>query len=104
MYDEITRWRKSRHSNPNGACVELANVRKSSYSSGDGNCLEAGEVKGDWRKSTHSGYHNSCVEAASVVGIRDTKQAHLGDQRTVLVFSPVDFTEFTNRIKSGWTP
>jgi hypothetical protein len=94
------RWRKSRHSNPNGACVELASWKKSSYS-GSTDCTEIGA----YRKSSHSVSYD-CTEVGTgnaVIGIRDTKQVHLGDARTVLEFSPEAFRAFVSRVKAGTT-
>lgn len=77
-------WLKSSKSNPSGACLEAAHKR-SSYSFANGNCPEAGS--GD--KSVY---------------VRDTKQEHLGDLRTVLEFTPAVFAAFTERLKAGWHP
>lgn len=70
--------------------------RTSSYSGG-GNCIKAG----NYRKSSYSNYLQ-CIEAgdgSGVVAVRDTKQAHLGDGRTVLEFSPGAWTAFTASLK-----
>jgi hypothetical protein len=93
-------WRKSRCSNPNGACMEVANWRTSNYSLASQNCAEIGS----WRKSEASKHANGCVETGhgpAVIGVRDTKQAHLGDARTVLEFSPAAWREFTATLVSN---
>lgn len=95
-------WHKSNRSNPNGACLEAA-YRKSSYSFSNGNCAELA-----YRTSSHSTPNGNCAEAGGdgmSVYVRDTKQAHLGDDnRTVLEFQPAAFAAFTARIKAGWQP
>ena len=67
-------WRKSRHSNPNGACVE---------------------VGGDYRKSTRSANNGACVEVASGVRVRDTTDRS-GPE---LTFAPAAWAAFTAAIK-----
>jgi hypothetical protein len=56
-----------------------------------------------WRKSTYSAQGGaSCVEVANTpgqVGVRDTKQEHLGDHRTVLSFSPDAWQAFMGQVK-----
>ena len=73
-------WRTPSHSLANGNCVQVASWRKPSRSSHNGACAEVGQ-------------------GAAVIGVRDTKQAHLGKDRTVLVFSAEAFAEFTDRVK-----
>jgi hypothetical protein len=55
-----------------------------------------------WRKSSYSSSQGgSCVEVANtadVVGVRDTKQAHLGDARTVLSFAPGAWRAFLGKV------
>ena len=70
-------WRKSRHSNPNGACVEAASWRKPARSNSQGACVQAGNGPG-------------------VVGVRDSKA---GGNGTVLEFSPGTWAAFTIRLK-----
>lgn len=61
-----------------------------------------------WRKSSYSNSNGgSCVEVADAlraVGVRDTKQAHMGDSRTVLSFSHEAWRGFTARITAGERP
>jgi hypothetical protein len=69
--------------------------RKSTFISW--NCIEAGS----WRKASHS-VQGNCIEAGAgpgMVGVRDTKEKHLGEQRTVLEFSPATWHAFTSRVK-----
>ena len=64
------------------------------------NCAEIGS----WRKAVRSQGASNCAEAGqgdAVVGIRDTKQAHLGEARTVLEFSPAAWTGFLGEIRNG---
>lgn len=94
-------WRKAARSNPNGACVEIGNQwRKATYSQGASNCAEVGA----WRKAGASFSCGNCAEVGSgeqVVAVRDTKQAHLGDDRTVLEFSPSAWRRLLADIKTG---
>lgn len=113
----VRTWRKSRHSNPNGACVEASGWITSSYSSHNGQCVEAASgwitsshgcesgacvEAGNWRKSSCSGYNNSCVEAGScshggtAILLRDST---LGDASPVLSFGPAAFAAFTGSLK-----
>lgn len=71
-------WRKSTKSE-SGNCAEIGAWRKSVRSAG-GNCLEAGQGQ-------------------QVVGVRDTKQAHLGAWRTVLEFSPAAWQRFLDGLR-----
>lgn len=56
-----------------------------------------------WRKSTYSGgASSSCVEVGDgrrQVMIRDTKQQHLGDARTVLSVSPDAWRTFITSVR-----
>lgn len=53
----------------------------------------------DFRKSSYSTSNGgACVETASngrIVGVRDVKEAPMGDARTVLQFSPEAWADFT---------
>lgn len=54
-----------------------------------------------WRKSTYSSASGgSCVEVgqAQAVMVRDTKQGHMGEARTVLSFTPEAWRVFTAKI------
>ena len=73
--------------------------RKSSFSQGASNCVEIGE----WRKSAYSQGASNCVETGQgtgVIGIRDTKQADQGDDRTVLEFSPGAWGRFLDTVRA----
>jgi hypothetical protein len=75
------------------------NYRTSTYSKANGNCAEIGS----WRKSAASAHNGGCVEAGhgtAVIGVRDTRQEHLGEARTVLEFSPAAWVAFTARLKA----
>lgn len=58
---------------------------------------------GIWRKSTYSNSSGgSCIEVAEAkrtVMVRDTKQAHLGDRRTVLSVAPDAWRKFLDTVK-----
>lgn len=105
----ISPWRKTRYSNPNGACVKVAAVtlrrpwRKSGYSE-SGNCVEvaSGMLRRPWRKSSYSRATN-CVKAASgsrLVLVGDTTQDGQPGQ-VVLAFAPAVFAAFTAKVKAG---
>lgn len=57
----------------------------------------------NWRKSAFSNAQGgACVEVASTpgqVGVRDTKQARLGDARTVLSFTTGAWETFTASLR-----
>jgi uncharacterized protein DUF397 len=55
-----------------------------------------------WRKSRYSNPSGSCAEVGqdrSMIAVRDTKQEHMGDARTVLRFSQAGWREFTGGLK-----
>lgn len=58
---------------------------------------------GIWRKSSYSNATGgTCIEVADDprrVMIRDTKQAHLGDRRTVLSVTPDAWAKFIDAVK-----
>jgi hypothetical protein len=59
---------------------------------------------GTWRKSTHSsGDGGSCIEVADGgrIGVRDTKEAHLGNARTVIKFEPGAWRGFVASVRRG---
>lgn len=70
-----------------GECIEAASWRKSSRSYSNGNCAEVGQ--------------GEAGQGGAVIGIRDTKEAHLGENRTVLEFRPVALYAFIARIRAG---
>jgi hypothetical protein len=101
-HDKFTDWRKSRHSNSSGSCVEVAfsNWRKSTYSNSSESCVEVATAT-VWRKSTYSDSSGNCVEVASldrVVGIRDSKQHGHGP---VLEFTAAAWSAFLAAVKDG---
>lgn len=60
------------------------------------------ENRAAWRKSTYSGSEANCLEAASAaraIAVRDTKQAHLGPNRTILSFTPTAWEKFTASLR-----
>lgn len=57
-----------------------------------------------WRKASFSRANGGCIEVGedeTVIGVRDTRQAHLGEARTVLEFTPVAWRAFTAGLKGG---
>lgn len=76
------KWRKASFSDPNGQCVELADLsewRKASFSVNEGNCVEL-------------------AESESVVAMRDSK---LGDDSPILELSRSELKAFVQGIKAG---
>ncbi len=73
-------WRKSRRSNAQGACVEVAVV---------------------WRKSSRSNGQGACVEVArglpGVVAVRDSKHP----DGPKLIFTPGEWRAFLAGVRSG---
>ena len=63
---------------------------------------------GAWRKSSYSTEGGgSCVEVAGApgrVGVRDTKESHLGTARTVLTFTPQAWRSFTTNLRTDEPP
>lgn len=96
-----TIYRKPKVSFSNGNCVEVGiEAEPKSSVSESGNCLEAAS----WRKPRRSNPTGCCVEAGTgrqVVGVRDTKQEDLGDDRVVLQFSPDAWRRFTSQVRDG---
>lgn len=59
---------------------------------------------GTWRKSTYSTEGGSCIEVADQpgrIGVRDTKEAHLGNARTVIEFDRAAWRGFMVRVRKG---
>jgi hypothetical protein len=84
----------------NGNCAEVGAWRKAEASIGNGDCAEVGA----WRKAVASMNGGDCVEAGygdAVIGIRDTKQDYLGDDRTVLEFSPGAWGQFLAAVREA---
>jgi len=93
-------WRKSSASTYNGNCAEVGGYRTPSFSHANGNCAEIGA----WRKSGASYGGGNCAEAgygAGVIAVRDTKEAHLGEARTVLEFTPGQWRGLLADITTG---
>ena len=98
MNNTESAWRKASYSET-GNCAEVSAWRKASYSK-SGNCAEIGA----WRKSARSQGASNCAEVGTgdaVVGIRDTKEAYRGDDRTVLEFSRAAWAGFLGEIRNG---
>lgn len=57
----------------------------------------------EWRTSSYSGSGGGeCIEVGASAGavlIRDTKQSHLAEGRSVLRLTPSDFRHLTNTLK-----
>jgi hypothetical protein len=71
--------------------------RKSTFSE-TGTCAEVAA----WRKARSSSYNTDCAEvgtSGAVVGVQDTKEAHLGRERTVLEFAPGAWRAFLHDVK-----
>jgi hypothetical protein len=74
-------WRKSRFSNGQAECVEVATAwRKSSHSNGSASCVEVGQAA-----------------PARVIAIRDTTDRHGG----TLAVSPAAWQAFTTAVRHG---
>lgn len=86
--DHDIRWRKSSSSIAMGDCVEVGGWRKSRASYANHNCAEVAA-------------HHTPSSGASSVFVRDTKEAALGDSRTVLEFSDGTWHKFMKLVKSG---
>jgi hypothetical protein len=76
----VTAWRKSHHTNGQGACVEVAT----------------------WRKSRYSNHEAECVEVAALsegphVSIRDSKDP----TGPALTISPAAWRSLTDQVKTG---
>ncbi|HLX50463.1 MAG TPA: DUF397 domain-containing protein [Streptosporangiaceae bacterium] len=94
----VSAWRKSRHSNGEGNCVEVATWRKSSHSNGQAECVEVAT----WRKSRYSNGQGACVEVATRpegprVAVRDSKDP----AGPMLTITPAAWHTFTTKIKAG---
>lgn len=75
-------WRKSRHSNNGGSCVEVTTLDVAA-----------------WRKSTRSGSGGDCIEvtgAGPVIAVRDSKDP----RGPHLDFSPGDWQAFVAGLKA----
>ncbi|QKG20414.1 DUF397 domain-containing protein [Actinomadura verrucosospora] len=80
MTDHYTGWRKSRHSNPDGHCVEVAMSRRESrFSEPDTHCVET--ARG----------------ASGTVGVRDSK---LREDSPILEFSRAEWAAFLARVRN----
>jgi hypothetical protein len=90
-------WAKSRHSNPNGACIEVGGWRKASYSNSQGACLEAASFRRS--RSCESGQCAEVGTAPGLVAVRDTVQE--GDPgRVTLTFSAASWKAFTRSLRN----
>jgi hypothetical protein len=75
------RWRKSRYSNEEGTCVEVAALQGA-----------------QWRKSSHSDNEGTCIEVAAaggIVAVRDSKDP----QGPALTFAPAAFAAFVDAVR-----
>ena len=96
-------WRKSSWSQGASNCAEVSAWRKSSASA-SGACAEIGAYRTSSASINDAGAGSECAEVGTgpaVVGIRDTKQAHLGAGRTVLEFSPGAWGRFLAGVRAG---
>ena len=95
---EVGAWRKARVSMANGNCAEIGTWRTASSSAYNGDCAEVGA----WRTAQASHANGNCTEVGiggTVVGVRDSKQAYLGEARTVLEFTPGAWGRFLAQVR-----
>jgi hypothetical protein len=76
----VAAWRKSRHSNGDGECIEVTTWRSSRRSNTEGNCVEV-----------------AALPAGPQVSIRDSKNP----EGSALTVTPDDWRTFTARIKAS---